>query len=317
MRPTFIFIFLVSFLFGLALAQLVKAQQFTDSRNYLFNYQALNPAALGLGGAPELRTGFKRQWAGLEGAPLMFHASAFTNHQGKGADSDELNRYHSFGVHALTESAGIMRRSGLQALYAYHLRLSETVQASFGASAGLMSYGILTERIVTADPNDPALRNRMTQFRPDANLGLWLTDGHFFTGFSLNQIIEHQVFLGDDSNIERSSGLTAGYNWSFGKDKSWTLTPSMLLRFSKTRSLLDFSGVLSYKQAVWGGLNIRSNSLMTIFLGGNIRNKCRISYFYDVSTNAASQISNGSHELLLGFPLGTEKPHFHKNSFIY
>ncbi len=294
-----------------------KAQQFTDTRHYLFNYQSINPAALGLGNAPELRAGFKRQWAGLEGAPLAFYASAFTNYWGKGAKSDGPNRYHSFGGQALTESAGILRRSGLQVQYAYHLRLSETLRASFGASLGLLTYGIQTDKIVTANPNDPGLRNQATQVRPDANLGLWLTDNRFFLGFSLNQIIEHRVLLSTESRIERQTNLTAGYTVPLDQEAKWSLTPSLLVRYSQTRSMLDFSTMLNYKQHAWTGLSYRSSGLLAVFCGGSIKNKCRVSYFYDLATNAASQISNGSHELLLAFPLGSAKSSFNQNSIIY
>src|SRR5687768_16442336 len=104
---------------------LSMAQQLPQFSQYMFNQYAFNPAYTGVTDSWEAVTNNRYQWLGITDAPRTFTLSA----QGP------LKKENmGLGGYVYTDNVGPTRRLGFQTSYAYHIRLNETIQLSFGLS---------------------------------------------------------------------------------------------------------------------------------------------------------------------------------------
>src|ERR1700754_3646616 len=143
---------------SILMLQLVHAQQKPQYTQYVFNNLLLNPAVTGIENYVDVKTGYRSQWTGLEGAPvtsyLTINAPFGSDYvQGDAAamsPGNEANPYsrlytqnyqaaephHGIGFMVVSDKAGPINTTNLAATYAYHLGLSSTLNLSVGVAAG-------------------------------------------------------------------------------------------------------------------------------------------------------------------------------------
>lgn len=87
-----------------------KSQQIGITSQYLLNDFSINPAVAGTKSYSPLSISFRRQWTGIDEAPvtqnLMYHTS--------------LGESAGFGGHVFNDASGPSRRTGFNTTFAYN-----------------------------------------------------------------------------------------------------------------------------------------------------------------------------------------------------
>ena len=127
------------------------AQQSSQYTNFIKNYIAFNPAAVGSVKCIELNFGHREQWRGIDGAPV----SSFANFQGK-IGVNKFN-FHGLGAVVETDDTGPLSHTSLSLAYSYHMRTSRKGMLAMGMSLGFTQYRIDYGAMTFVDYNDPAI----------------------------------------------------------------------------------------------------------------------------------------------------------------
>lgn len=315
-------------LFCLVRAEAI-AQQRPQYTQYIFNNYLLNPALSGIENYVDFKAGYRKQWSGINDAPETSFASAHWNLGSdylwknplslpeKGDDPMSQNymqnytaspAHHGMGATVVVDKAGPISRLDANLTYAYHLQLSGTLNLSVGAAAGISRIGLDVASLTFENPNDPALNNAITsQVKPDLSLGVWLYGARFFAGASVQQILPQKLSFTTDPVYNMGKDvphafLTAGYK--FALDESISVIPSFMLKHvSPTPLSVDANLKFAFKDRFWIGGSYRHDDSFAGMAGVNISRLVNLTYSYDFTTSALSNVSYGSHEIVLGLQL--------------
>lgn len=319
----------IGLLFLLLLSLYGLAQENPRTSQYIFNNYLFNPAVSGIDNYTDLKLGYRNQWKGLEGAPvtqyISIHApigedfvrSSVNSFSGNGynplsrsyVDSyTAAEPHHGIGIYAITDKAGRIRQTNVNATYAYHLGLSYDLNLSLGFSAGMASTSIDVKSVNVENSADPLLNaDYNNRIRPDLGLGLWLYSPRFFVGASAKQLLGSRVpteIKGNSSSAYQTAVFygTAGYK--FFVDEDIAMIPSALLSYWISAPLtMDASLKIAYQDKLWIGGSFRNNDSFSALAGFSVGSFFNLSYSYDMSTNALKSVNNGSHEIVLGILL--------------
>lgn len=305
------------------------AQQRPQYTQYIFNNYLLNPALSGIENYVDFKAGYRKQWSGINDAPETSFASAHWNLGSdylwknplslpeKGDDPMSQNymqnytaspAHHGIGATVVVDKAGPISRLDANLTYAYHLQLSGTLNLSVGAAAGISRIGLDVASLTFENPNDPALNNAITsQVKPDLSLGVWLYGARFFAGASVQQLLPQKLSFTTDPVYNMGKDvphafLTAGYK--FALDESISVIPSFMLKHvSPTPLSVDANLKFAFKDRFWIGGSYRHDDSFAGMAGVNISRLVNLTYSYDFTTSALSNVSYGSHEIVLGLQL--------------
>ena len=160
----------ISFLifFGASLA----GQQLPLYSQYLYNRFLINPAVAGSDGYSSLNLTAREQWVGYSGAPRTFSFSGQTRilkrgHviRSKGSDRTvfrpQTDGKVGLGGYVFSDRNGLIRRTGFQASYAYHMWVQSNTQVSMGLAFTGYHFKIDEDEIRFEDPNDPTQKRNI------------------------------------------------------------------------------------------------------------------------------------------------------------
>jgi len=279
---------------GLILTGLLEAQQLPLSSLYNMNKYEINPAVAGSANDIPLVFSYRKAWLGIKGSP-----------------SDQMLTTHmqvipriGIGVRLFNGTQGPLRRTGMEATYAYHLPInSNDSKISFGLSGIFYQYFLNKQELSVENPDDLALMGAEQKFMPDAAFGIYYYHHDYYAGIAVYQLFQGRVRF-DANNIAdnrqiRHYFITSGYNlYINGK---FMLEPSLLFKFIETGSWqTDINMIARYMNTVSAGLSYRSGNAIVIQLG-YINSKFKIGYAYDLSLSDIKTVSSGSHEIMFAY----------------
>lgn len=283
----------------------IYAQQIPLYSNYFFTPYIYNPAQSGTAGATEVSAIYRRQWAGMDGAPQTA-AIALNGNIG----SDNVG----YSVYGFNDEAGIVQNYGFYAAYAYHLQLSEKNFLSFGLAGGFLNSGLNRTAIRTLDPNDPNLAGDFSgRGIFDINTGINLRIDRLQVGMAIPQLLGSPVrFLNQPGldlenqfNTVRHFMFNVSYDIDIQTDRA-VLSPLVMVRTGPAIPVMvDAGGILNIKGIGFIGAMYRSDYAVTGNLGFHINDQLTIGYAYDFSTNAYSANLGTSQELMLTWRFGS------------
>ncbi|HEX2967683.1 MAG TPA: type IX secretion system membrane protein PorP/SprF [Bacteroidales bacterium] len=289
-----IIILILPFLFSLARS---TAQINPVSDQYVLNPILINPAHTGQRGSLDISAFYRRQWAGIKGAPETITLIA---------DAPLNDSKASLGFSVITDKTGVTRETSYSTYYSYKVKLLQS-ELSFGLKAGLFSTNTKWSDLIVTDPGDEAyLLDSKAFILPDFSFGVYMTDKKYFAGFSIPRLI------GYDFNIEKNRYsleikpdqyyylFNGGYLIDLDEDISFL--PSALISFSPgEKALLDLNAHFSFSDRMWAGLSYRSNQSMAFLVQLAISNQVKAAYSYYIDFNRLGRFSNGSHEIMLRY----------------
>jgi type IX secretion system PorP/SprF family membrane protein len=87
-------------------------QQTSLNSQYLFNDFAINPAVAGTKNYTPLSLSYRRQWIGIDEAPISQNLMAHTYIRDKAGG----------GIHFFNDASGPSKRTGISSTFAYHIK---------------------------------------------------------------------------------------------------------------------------------------------------------------------------------------------------
>ncbi|MHC2993104.1 hypothetical protein OB13_16525, partial [Pontibacter sp. HJ8] len=297
---------------------------------YVQNNYLINPAVAGIESYADVRTGYRSQWLGIDGAPVSFYASiqGALNKHDKNAPSLRLKKgggitkkttanknnrfyvkpHHGVGAIAQVDKAGLLRASSLNISYAYHLPIAKSTILSAGLSTGIMQYHIDRDRLVVQTPDDPLMYGDMlNQLHMDLGIGMWLYSKDFYVGVSGTQLIKssHKYHYPDKdprAGMQPHYYFTAGYRANLSNAVS--MTPSFMIKTAEGGlTAVDANLKASYEQRFWTGITYRHQDAIAAMAGIYVNHLIDISYSQDITTSPLKRVSANTHEVVLGIKL--------------
>lgn len=310
--------------------QLVFAQQKPQYTQYVFNNYLLNPAVSGIENYTDAKVGYRSQWTGLDGAPVTSYitinaplgknflngdATAFPANGGINPSSRLYTQnyiaaepHHGIGFMMVTDKAGPITQTNIDATYAYHLGLTAQLNLAVGVSAGASHVSLNTSQITLENPIDPAITNgNNSQWKPDLGVGVWAYASDWYVGASVQQILPQNLYFGTVTSFSKSKTvphyfLTGGVKVFLSEDV--TLLPSFLIKvINPVPVTFDINAKISFQDKFWIGGAYRKDDSFSVLAGFNISSFINVGYSYDITTSALRTVSNGTHEIVIGLLL--------------
>ena len=299
------------------------AQQVPMYSQYIMNGFLVNPSFAGRDGYSTVTLTTREQWVGLAQAPSTYAASFQTRILKNSYISKSTSVKKKLvrptkggkvgvGGYVFNDNNGIMSRTGIQAIYAYHIPMGQTQgypnNLAFGLAFSAYQFKIdLDDQIY--DYSDPLMNNYdRTVFIPDFNFGANFTTSKYYVGFAMTNLIRGQLIFADTTETGRTElghyFLTGGLKINLAPD--WTLEPSAFIKSSDMlfKSLqMDLTARVYYKTDYWAGLSWRTGDAI-ILLTGFKYDRFYFAYATDFTLTDIRKQSLGTHELTLAVKFG-------------
>ena len=280
-------------------ASFYYGQQNALNSQYLFNDFAINPAVAGTKNYTPLSLSYRRQWVGIDEAPisqnLMLHTYIGENSGG--------------GIHFFNDASGPSKRTGLNSTFSYHIKTGKNSLLSFGLSGELTQFSMDRNRLITDIPGDIAVDKNHSQIIADCNFGILFKGNRHFIGLSGFNLLENKTNLFATTtpivnSLERILYGSAGYNFKIGAEID--LQPSAVIRYM-FNSLYQIDGnlKLTIKESFWVGGSYRMDDAIS-FMGGIEIGSLVIGYAHEISTSAIKDFNDGTHELFVCLKLNRD-----------
>ncbi len=314
------------------LAAMAYAQQQPQMSQYMQNNFLINPAVAGIESYADVRTSYRSQWIGVEGAPATVYASIHAalnkrerstmsiRHQKRsgnrvkpGAGSHyRVSPHHGVGAVAKVDRAGLLRTSSLNLNYAYHLPLTQTINLASGVYGGFTQFHINQKDMVLQTPDDPFLNaDGMNVMKLDLGVGMWMYSRTFFLGVSGAQLAHSgndvlSFDTGPRALMQPHYYITGGYRLPLTQNLD--ITPSMMVKLAANKqAAVDLNVKALYAQKVWGGISYRHKDAAAVMAGVYVNHLLDVSYSYDVVTSEMNKARANSHEVVVGFKMNNPK----------
>jgi type IX secretion system PorP/SprF family membrane protein len=305
-----------------------KAQQRPQYTQYVFNEFIINPAVAGIENYVDGKMGYRSQWTGLQGAPVT---SYFTINAPIGGDfiNGDATRippdgnssgraftqtyraaepHHGIGLTFFSDKAGPIKQTSINASYAYHLGLTPTFNLAVGVSGGINNTSLATNEITLDDANDQAINTANNSvIKPDFTAGVWAYSSDYFVGASVQQLVNQSYSF--TSNPAYTQGRTVPHFYLTGGVKFFvsddvTVLPSVMFKIiNPLPSTFDLNVKMAFRDQFWVGAAYRNSDALSAMFGFNIGSIASVGYSYDYTTSSLGTVSNGTHELVVGFYL--------------
>ncbi|AKQ46517.1 hypothetical protein TH63_14200 [Rufibacter radiotolerans] len=326
-------------LFLACLPFLGLAQQIPHYSQYMLNPVLLNPAVSGTDNYLDVRAGYRNQWTGLEGAPTSYYLSGHmplnrldytsppttfrprplttaksrTQWKPERRNSAQKPRpHHGLGILVQADKAAGLKRTEVQALYAYHVPLTSGMKLSAGLAAGMTQLGLNQDMLTFTNPGDPVMHaDDYNQLLPNIGVGVLLYSSQFFAGVSVNQVLPtpfsfRESRAGVSAEQQRHFYGHGGYRFMVGPHLS--VMPSVVVKYASPSPVsVDVNAKVYYRNQFWVGSSYRLDDAAVVMAGFQVKDKFHLGYAYDLTTSGLNQVSNGSHELVLGLMLRNKR----------
>jgi type IX secretion system PorP/SprF family membrane protein len=305
-RPIVLLLFLCS-------TAALSAQQDAAFTKYIFNGLAYNPAYAGSNEHLSAHLIHRRQWIGLEGAPV---SSSLSVH------SPLKKEKIALGFNFIGDQVGPLSAGEFAFSYVYRVKVNERWRLAAGVQGSVYFWASDATRLILNNRNDDVFFVNTSVFRPNFGAGLYLSSERGYVGLSCPRMLEDEIalFSGNGRNF-RHYYLTAG--WVFPlREEDIVFRPTLLLKgagiFSKVResknagspTAVDIDAAFGFFKTFWIGAAYRgavqrsrsSDDSADLWAAWYLRNGLRLGIAYDFTVSDIRKATNsGSAELMLGY----------------
>ena len=298
----------------------VNAQNYPVYTNFYNNLFLINPAEAGNIRKTEASINYRRQWVGIEGAPVI---STFAIHTLiDGTRTAIGGRVSSF-------TRGLLSTTDITFSYNYSIALSKKLNLNFGMSGGLISNSIDLDQV--DNPDDPAIVSFLdNNLQPAGNFGLKLESDGLNFSVALPQLFG-QTFI-NESNFEGFSNITpldnvVGMIYYRRKAQQQIKSRSRSKgrsKYSSSQQIAPLEAYLVYRYSSFGNSQLEALTKLNLsdafWIGGSWKQghgfsgntgvnagNLTVSYGFDPSFNQVSGLGNGTHEIQLQLRIGRQK----------
>jgi len=276
------------------------SQQIATYSQFMHDHYLINPAAAGTQDYIPISLGYKKLWTGFEGSP------SFQSLGGNMKIMDNMG----VGVRIHNYSAGFETKTGIDLTYAYQIDLGNDMKLSFGLSGVLTQFYMNKSEINLENPDDNTVLYASEKLiTPDANFGTYFYGKNYFAGIAVFQLFGRQVNMMNTDNLEnkqvRHYSLHGGYRFDINED--YSVEPSLVFRMIEAGQMtLDFNVKGTIMNIAWVGVSYRLNDAIVPMFGIDM-DQFLFGYAYDITTSDIKNYSQGSHELMFIYKIGSSK----------
>jgi type IX secretion system PorP/SprF family membrane protein len=295
------------------------AQNYPVYNSYYINRYLYNPAEA-LTDYTYIFVNHRRQWTGVEGAPVLSTINVSTSFK---------NSHAGVGGKVSSFKRGLLNTTDLSLTYAYGFPVNRKNSLFFGLSAGAITNSIDVNKI--SDPNDPVVAGYLANnIQPTANFGMLYRSA---SGFNLGVILP-QLFAPAYNASSSFSGTTfsaldniivTAYYRHLTDGKMMIKKKKGIrakVKANDVVSPLEFYVTYKYEKIGTSQVELlaKLNLSENFWLGGAYRqgygfsgitgisfNKFILSYSYELGGQPEPGFSSGTHEIQLGLKLGKQK----------
>jgi type IX secretion system PorP/SprF family membrane protein len=310
-----------SILILLVLAALgVQAQNRKQVSQFSLFQQYFNPALTGYEGSM-VKTFYRDQWTGFEGAPRTFSLSGELNVAhlaGKMTPAQARNLElapvkNAVGIAILRDHFGPFQETQFNVSYGSRVRLTRTMSLRMGVALAYQLNRLNPEKVLVEDLSDPEYQhlfdvdnNQTHKF--DVNAGLMLTDRFFYLGYAIQDLARGRLTAGDkyyQKFYPLHHVVQAGYRKSMTDDLG--LVFNSIFRYDtklKATAEAQVKGV--WDNRFWAGAGYRHDLAMTFIAGVRV-DQFRIGYAREIASGKSQGINTGTNELMITYHLVPQK----------
>lgn len=147
---------------------------------YLNNPLVINPAYTGLNKELNVSVSFRKQWAGFDGSPTTFNATAHTS---------LFDNRMGAGIILVSDQIGEYTNTLAMGTYSYKIQMDRTF-ISFGLQAGVTNYRGDNSQLNIRDAGDTYFAENINTTKPVFGAGVILTNDNLFLGLSVPRMLK-------------------------------------------------------------------------------------------------------------------------------
>jgi len=289
----------------LTIPTLAVSQQLPDYTLYSNNLLLQNPAYAGVPDNVAFTAGYRKQWAGFQGAPSVM------NFAGQGYI---LGYKVGVGLTGWQFEAGALKQTALFSNYSYRIRFDK-FSLNLGVSAGIMNYRTNYAGADLNGINDPLFSQDINQTNFNTGGGAFLFADKFYAGFSAPVLITYEGNDNAQVKMNRHFMIMGGY--IFDLNEKMKLKPHALVRIEGESPVNYIVGATAYyAERVGLGVLYKSQQNMSLTLDFNFQKSFYLAYGYDLKGGSdISAAQNGSHEIMLTYILPSKTNKNEKTRF--
>jgi len=281
---------------------LMVAQSNIRLNNYWGNGHYINPAFIYDKYEAVFSMAARKQWIGVNGAPMTFFAAGSTY-------IENLNT--QLGLTAIQDKIGYTSVTNLGLTYAYAIKLEHDWQFHFGVGMTYQSLSYDISKVDLSTGYDPlAYQSLLSEDNFNSDLGVEVSNKSFRIGASSQNIFS--VFSNDrkyqtNTNFlytrfrqPVSSGLDLGFGVCGIQYSNMYQAEFNLTSYFKVPQR---TGLSESPDLFDVGLFYRTKSEIGVILGFDISDAIHLSYSYDYNISGINRSSIGTNELMITYNL--------------
>lgn len=277
-----------------------------------------NPAASGSIDYVRIMGGTRMQWVGIPKAPKTFLVTADSPFK-------VFGKRIGAGIVVSQETIGLYSTLAAGAQLSYKIKLFKGV-LSVGLQLGMLDEAFKGSEVKIPDKDEdqesnddgiPTTDIHGTSF--DANLGVFYTHKYFWTSISATHITQPTITMNSEGGEEKIYEFQAGRTFYFMagsnipiKNTLFELQPSMMVKTDFKITQAELTARLRFKKFLSGGVAYRWKDAVSLMLGAEYKNFF-LGYSFDYPLSAISKVSNGSHEVFVGYNVKLDFSEKNKN----
>lgn len=279
-------------------ASLSFSQQLPQYSQWYWNQFEINPAHAGIRKCIELKAAYRLQYTGIDGWPHHGNFSITSPIPMK--RNKFLSARQGVGLKVETEKIGVFLTNSVNAAYAAHLNFSQDNRLSVGIDAGIRQLGVDMSK-VTTEEFDPSIHRYVSNWMPDANVGLWWNTKNYYVGLMFRNILGSRwKNIGLESRYSMHVYLNGGYRF-VGKN-GFSFYPMALLKMPvKGRMTADLVFLFDHNNVFSYTVGIRTGDAVIVGAQVKIKEVFGIGYSFDYVFSKLGGFANSSHEITLTF----------------
>ncbi|MEL6561522.1 MAG: PorP/SprF family type IX secretion system membrane protein [Bacteroidota bacterium] len=297
------------------------------------NLSIYSPSFTGANDFLDIKTGFRRQWVGLNGSPsnIFLHvqspvqvtANDFVRNRkraerkgggGKSKDKQVSKLKLGLGGFLVQTSRGPVNQLETAINMAVHVPVSFRTYLSLGLANGINSTTLNLNDLILQNPSaDQAINalalngSNVSNYHLNASIGIH-SDKYYFS-YNVWRLTRAKLSGNgalDESNSFARHHIVGGYR--FKPVNKFEFTGGSQIGFDQgSPTFYELSFRARYYKQYWAGLAYRNDLSLIILLGWQINSTVKFSYSFDYKSSEAENLANASHEVLLGFVLFNKK----------
>ena len=287
-------IYLVAFAAFLFVTEM-QGQQNPHYSQYMYNQSVVNPAYAGSTESLSLGALHRRQWVGLDGAPVT---TTLFGHK-------RVGKNVGLGLSAIADKIGPVKENNIYGDFSYTLDLGGPHKLALGLKAGVTMHDVsLFSEIgseFVPDKNDPAFSKDEKSTLFNVGLGAYYYTENYYVGLGVPNILKGNYLNYDGKNFgtqEIHMFLTGGY--VFDVNDQLKLKPSAMVKYAMNSPVsfdVSFNALFMNKFEV--GATYRLDDAIGGMVNYRVLPNLRVGYAYDHVMSDLKVKGKASHEFVL------------------